>query len=350
MLTARELAHAGVRVTIVEQGELARESSWAGGGILSPLSPWRYSDAVNRLAQWGQAVYPQLALALQEESGIDPEWTPSGMLVLHETEATSVQDWAGRYAMPVQSCDREALQGLEPGLATANEPAWYLASVAQIRNPRLVQALETSLTKLGVRILVSTPVLGLLRSAGRVVGVKTTNRDLTAQTVVVTAGAWSGDLLAKLGPSLPVTPVKGQMLLFKTAPGTIRHIALDGDRYVIPRRDGHVLVGSTLEHCGFDKTTTEAAHANLFEAGSRLFPVLRESQIVRQWAGLRPGSPSGIPYICKYPGYEGLFLNTGHFRNGVILGPASARLVADLVLGRAPALDPIPYGFTTPRE
>jgi glycine oxidase len=130
----------------------------------------------------------------------------------------------------------------------------------------------------------------------------------------------------------------------------VQHIVLKGDRYVIPRRDGHILVGSTLEHRGFDKATSQAAHDSLLAAAMELFPVLSEHPLVRQWAGLRPGSPHGIPYICKHPAMGGLYLNTGHFRNGVVLGPASARLLADMLLERTPILDPVPYGFTAPRE
>ena len=129
------------------------------------------------------------------------------------------------------------------------------------------------------------------------------------------------------------------MILFKTEPGKIKRITLSQDRYVIPRQDGRVLVGSTLEHTGFDKTITSDAREELMAEAFRMFPCLKEAEVEHHWAGLRPGSIDGIPYICTVTDLEGLFLNTGHFRNGVVLGPASARLVADLILNRPPILE-----------
>jgi glycine oxidase len=135
------------------------------------------------------------------------------------------------------------------------------------------------------------------------------------------------------------------MLLFKTAPGLIKRIVLEENRYVIPRQDGHVLFGSTLEEAGFDKSTTEAARKELHQLATERFPALQNYPVVKHWAGLRPGSPSGIPYIAAHPFLEGLYINTGHFRNGVVLGPASAKLMANLVTGTNPILPQEPYSL-----
>jgi glycine oxidase len=139
------------------------------------------------------------------------------------------------------------------------------------------------------------------------------------------------------------------MILFLARPGQINHITLCQDRYVIPRRDGHVLLGSTLERTGFVKATTAEAKEELYRTAVEMFPILKRTPIEDHWAGLRPGSPSGIPYIGAYPGIEGLYLNAGHFRNGVVTGPASARLAADLMLGRVPIADPAPYALDAER-
>ena len=135
------------------------------------------------------------------------------------------------------------------------------------------------------------------------------------------------------------------MILFKTEPGKIKRITLSQDRYVIPRRDGRVLVGSTLEHTGFDKTITTDAREELMQEAYRIIPSLKEAEIEFHWAGLRPGSTNGIPYICPVRDIEGLYLNAGHYRNGVVLGPASARLAADLILNRRPILESSVYGL-----
>ena len=140
-----------------------------------------------------------------------------------------------------------------------------------------------------------------------------------------------------------MVPVKGQMILYKCAADFLPRMVLAKGRYAIPRRDGHILIGSTLEHSGFDKTPTDEALESLRASAAELLPELADMQPVAHWAGLRPGSPEGIPYIGPVPGFDGLWLNTGHYRNGLVLAPASCRLLADLMSGREPIIDPVPY-------
>jgi glycine oxidase len=166
---------------------------------------------------------------------------------------------------------------------------------------------------------------------------------LEADAFVVCGGAWSARLLAGAGAGLPVRPVRGQMILYRRPAGELPCIVLAEGRYVIPRRDGHVLCGSTLEEVGFDKTATTEARASLEASAARLWPVLAGQAPVAHWAGLRPGSPDGIPFIGRVPGSDNLWVNAGHHRNGLVLAPASARLLADLVTGRTPSVDPRPY-------
>jgi glycine oxidase len=164
-----------------------------------------------------------------------------------------------------------------------------------------------------------------------------------AEQCLIAAGAWSGALLNHLGLTIPVEPVKGQILLVRAAPDLVRRIVLSDNHYIIPRNDGHILIGSTLEHAGYDKQITERAAGELRDFATSIVPALGTAPTEMQWAGLRPGSPEGIPYIGPVPGAEGVFLCTGHYRNGFVMAPASARLVVDLMLGREPGLDPAPY-------
>lgn len=345
LLTARELAAAGFRVRLLERDGVGRASSWAGGGILSPLYPWRYPDAVSELARWSQAVYAELAARLREEGGVDPEWMRSGMLLLDTSDGERARAWAGRFGAGLEPLAGEELRRCEPSLGAAG-PAWWMPAVAQVRNPRLVQAARNSLQQQGVVIEEGCEVSEVLLRHGRAAGVRTVRGEIGAERVVLAAGAWSGRLLAGLGIRPPeIRPVRGQMLLFRGPPGTLSRIILGRRHYVIPRRDGRVLVGSTMEEVGFDTATTAAAREELLEAAFRLVPALRDFALERHWAGLRPGSPSGVPYIGEHPEVAGLYLNTGHFRNGVVMAPASARLLADLVLERPPILDPAPYAL-----
>lgn len=346
MLTARELAMAGMSVTVIERGNLGQESTWAGGGIISPLYPWRYPEPVTQLARWGQGIYQQLATEIHTESGIDPEWTHNGMLILDSHDEDAALKWAVQTGSKLEQVSATASHELEPRLNPDFESTGiWMPDVAQIRNPRLIRAMRGSLEYHGVTVLEQTEVEGLTVREGHVNGVKISGDSLSAGHVVIASGAWTARLLREQGLELEVQPVRGQMLLFKTRPGLVSRIVLSKDRYVIPRRDGRVLVGSTLENVGFEKMTTEAARLELVAEAERLIPALAEFPIEHHWAGLRPGSPKGIPYICELAKIRGLYVNTGHFRNGVVLGPASARLLADQILVKRPILDLKPYNI-----
>jgi glycine oxidase len=352
MLTARALVAAGARVAILERGAVGRESSWAGGGILSPLHPWRYADAVTALAQAGQARYAALCATLAAETGIDPEWTPSGLLMLglDAEERERAAAWAGRFGYRLEPSDAAATRAHEPRLAAPAAAVW-MPEVAQVRNPRLLKALRASLATAGVAFREAAEVSGFTLADGRLDGLRLRDGSrLTAGRVVVAGGAWTGELLAATGLALPVVPVRGQMILFRGPPGLLGRIVLAGNRYLIPRRDGRILAGSTLEAVGFVKETTSEARDDLHAAAVALVPALAELPIEAQWAGLRPGSPTGVPFIGEHPEITGLFVNAGHFRNGVVLGLASAQLAADLVTGQATALDPQPYRLLRPTD
>ncbi|MGA7982678.1 MAG: glycine oxidase ThiO [Chromatiaceae bacterium] len=348
LLTARELVGAGADVTLVEMGETGRESSWAGGGIISPLYPWHYAESVNRLASWSQREYPELCAELFQETGTDAEHIRSGLLILDQEEQEAALSWAAANHARIDSLDGAALRDKEPGLGPQPSMALLMPEIAQIRSPRLTKALRQSIEK-RVDVREQEEVVELLVDVGRVTGVKTRLGAIQADRVVVCTGAWTAKLLERLGGKPDIQPVRGQMILFYATPGQVHHIALYHERYVIPRRDGRVLVGSTLEHTGFAKVTTAEAKEELYRSAVEIFPFLKRTPIEDHWAGLRPGSPSGIPYIGAYPGFEGLYINAGHFRNGLVTGPASARLVADIMLDRNPIMDPAPYALDAHR-
>lgn len=344
LLTARELALAGLRVTLVERGESGREASWAGGGIVSPLYPWRYSPAVTALAHWSQDFYPALGQRLLDETGLDPEVHTVGLYWLDLDDQTEALQWARKHTRPLKEVPIEEAYAAVPGLGAGFQRAVYMSGVANVRNPRLARSLRASLQQFAnLELHEQTEVRGWLRDGDRVLGVATSRGEIRGDKVLLAAGAWSGELLKPLGLELPVVPVKGQMILYKCAADFLPRMVLAKGRYAIPRRDGHILIGSTLEHSGFDKTPTDEALESLRASAAELLPELADMQPVAHWAGLRPGSPEGIPYIGPVPGFDGLWLNTGRYRNGLVLAPASCRLLADLMSGREPIIDPVPY-------
>jgi glycine oxidase len=345
MLTARELSSAGMTVTIVEQSKTGQESSWAGGGILSPLYPWRYSAAVSALAKWGQAFYPDLIEEMYSKTGLDAELIQNGLLMFVDEHEAAIA-WAKKWQANLQIINNSKIADLEPALShetAENQNAIWMPEVRQVRNPRFVKALRKYIVQQGVKLEENITVEDFIIKNNKVCGVKTSSGDISAGQVVVAGGAWSATLLEKINVAIKVEPVKGQMILFKAKPEQIKRIILSQDRYVIPRRDGRVLVGSTLEYTGFDKSTSLNAREELLHEAIRIVPELAQSEIEHHWAGLRPCSPDGVPYICEHPELDGLYINSGHFRNGVVLGPASARLMADIVLQRDSILDKKSY-------
>lgn len=346
MLTARELNQAGCKVTIIERGMTGQESSWAGGGIVSPLYPWRYSDAVNALASWSQNYYPELIAEIENETGLDSELVKSGLLYFDSSELTEAKKWASTWNAKLQLIDKKEVLELEQHLSLARleqEQAIWMPEVHQVRNPRFVAALKQSLLQRGVNIVEQDEVKNFILSENKVSGVVTDAGEIKSDKVLLASGAWSANLLKNINFSINVKPVKGQMLLFKAVPNLLNSIVLSRDRYVIPRQDGRVLVGSTLEYSEFDKTLTSEAKDTLLKEAIEIVPELEQYKIEHHWAGLRPGSDEGIPYICAHPELNGLYINTGHFRNGIVLGPASARLMSDIILQRTAIFNATPY-------
>lgn len=339
LASAWELARGGVSVTLLERGEVGRESSWAGGGILSALPPWDYPEPVDGLIRLSCRLYPEWVGEIAALSGVDPEYRPSGMLVLPGFDADKALAWSAKSGAVVA---RIAARDRLPGLAEDSEALW-LPEVAQVRNPRLIKALRRALELRGVRIVERAEVTGLKVSGRAVTGLFTTGGRFSAACYLVAGGAWSAAVLGRHALGLDIRPIRGQMLLYRARPGLLSHIVLQQGFYLIPRADGHILAGSTLEEAGFERNTTAAARDALHRRAVALLPALRDVEIERQWAGLRPGSPGNVPTIARHPRIENLYLNTGHFRYGVTMAPASALLAANRIWGREQPIMVSPY-------
>lgn len=328
LASALALLERGHEVTVVEQGVCGHESSWAGGGILSPLCPWDYPDAVTRLTARGAGLFPAWADELRRATGIDPEYVTSGMLVLPPFDLAKAETWCKSHAVRIEAAgDGEVL----------------LPDVAQVRNPRLMQALLSRVAALGGRILERCTVQEIVVEDGRVKKLLTSCGECEADMLVVAAGAWSKQVLGVHALGLEIMPVRGQMLLYKFDAPPVPHIILQRDLYLIPRRDGHLLAGSTLEYAGFDKSITPVAREELSRRAAEILPQLRGMEPVRQWAGLRPGSPGNVPSIGRHPRVENLYINSGHFRYGVTMAPASVEILMNEMEGKPQPFDVAPY-------
>jgi glycine oxidase len=318
-LTALELAKRGCQVTIVERNKIAAqtsgEASWAGAGILFPL----YKDEVNALALAGASLYPALCQHLLDETGIDPEYTQCGMLIQPRFDAALALEWCAKNKIETQQIDDNLL----------------LPQVAQVRNPRLMQALKQLLIQQNVTLLESTQLEPLFNTHKIDSWKTSTNELLKADVFVVTSGAWSFELLKDTPAGLNVKPMRGQILLYdlshQAASDLPTNIIYRDGFYLVPRRDGLLLAGSTLEDVGFDTTTTETMRHELQLKAENILPSLKHAAVIKHWSGFRPGTPDNLPTIAQHPSIQNLFLNTGHFRYGLTMAPASAEKVAALV-------------------
>ena len=328
--TAQALLQSGYKVTLTERGTVGQEASWAGGGIMSPLCSWDYGEAVTRLTQCSMGMFEAAMSNLHQATGINPEYIKSGMLLLPPYDDDRALAWCASHQVASQEL---TLSEVVPGMIGSG---LLLPEIAQVRNPRLLQALRRHVELLGGVILENQEALSLQIENERVVALQTSLGSLCADNYVVTAGAWSKTLLGEYAMGMDVHPVRGQILLFKFATPPFPHILLQENLYFIPRRDGHVLVGSTLEEAGFDKSTTDEAKVMLLHRISALFP--NWPAPVQHWAGLRPASPGNIPTIGRHPNLANLYANCGHFRYGVTMSVACASLLLAEIQGHTPPL------------
>lgn len=334
MTTARELAVRGASVAIIERGELGREASWAAGGILSSMRPWTENPASAGLSEHGKMHYPQYISSLLAETGIDPEHVNSGLIIIEAKHIADINHWASSKCIKVI----EKIENQKPEIKLP-EAAILLPEIAQLRPPRLIKALRKSLEQLPVSILENTEITNMMKRHGRCERVEFNGGKLSAESVIVTAGAWSKLVLGDRFNEINIKPIHGQMMCVKPAETALHSIILDGGHYLIPRLDGHVLIGSTIEDIGFNKETTMTAQEELRDWAASVWPSLKNAGLVKHWSGLRPSTDTEKPFIGSVPGFKNLYINTGHFRKGILQAPSSALLLADMFSGHSSFMD-----------
>jgi len=345
---ARRLAAESLSVGVFEKGACGREASWAGAGMLAPLDPHR-KDTLARLNAASRSMYEEFCLGLRDDSGIDPEFHQCGelQLIFDENQLRVAKSFENASPEP-HSGDGRDFELLSPDQARAWEPhlgsemrgALLARRAAQIRNPRLMAALKASCEVRGVQIHEGRAIDALEMKGARVVGVRTAADVVAGQWIVLAAGAWSSELHPRLADLIPVYPVRGQIILLKFDEPPVTHIVSHKKTYIVPRLDGHVLLGATEEHeSGFSHKTTARGISGLIESALPLVPMLGDAPVEMTWAGLRPGTPDVRPYIGEVPGFDGLIAATGHFRSGLVLAPAVAESIASKITGRDDAID-----------
>jgi glycine oxidase len=344
---AWSLAQRGLAVTVIEAGRIGRGASWAAAGFLGP--DWTGGDppALTTLANDSLALWPDWVGALEERTGVGLNFRRDGLLNLWvDPEAPGLPPDLNIEPPPLGSGERltaAEVRELEPTLTGPILGAVLHPHDAQVDNPRLAPALARAAEALGARFRTGTPATAILRSESRCSGVRIADgTELYAGSVVLAAGAWSGLLASASGFRLPVEPWRGQMLAFEALARPVSHIVFCGELVLIPRPHGPLVVGTTLEHAGFDARVTLAGLAQILSRAERIAPALASLPLERTWAGLRPGTPDYLPYLGPLPDCDGLYIATGHGRKGIMLSPITGELMAKLIVDDEldPSLEP----------
>jgi glycine oxidase len=339
LTTAYYLAAEGVSVSVLDRGDLGRQASWAGAGIVPPGNIAAVRSPLDRLRAVSAALFPSLSEQLREETGIDNGYVVCGGIELIGDPAPSPDAWREE-GIAFEAIDNAGLRRIEPALSPGVGNGFYLPGMAQLRNPRHLKALIAACEERAVGLLPGCGAFGFQRNGERITAVDTEQGRLVAERFLVATGAWSDELFAPLGWRPGIAPVRGQMALLNTRQAGVRPVVLEGKRYLVPRTDGLMLVGATEENAGFDARPTAGGIAGLLEFAERLVPGLADATLERCWAGLRPASRDGLPFLGAVPGYSNLFVSAGHFRAGIQLSPATGQVMTDLLVGR-PTVVPI---------
>jgi glycine oxidase len=357
---ALELAGQGAAVTVLEQGDFGREASWAGAGILPPGNLAAALTPEARLRALSHSLWPDWAESLAAETGIETGYSRCAGIELRtenddsQADLAAEIDWWREQGVRCEELEATALKECEPLLSPQIASAYRLPDLGQVRNPRLVKALLAACASRGVRLRAGTQVIGLeeqgsAEESNRIDSIQTQSGRVQAGRYCVAGGPWSRAILASAGVDVAVEPVRGQIVLVSQIPRLFSHVLQVGARYLVPRDDGNVLIGSTEEHVGFLKFNTASAVSELLAFGARLIPALAHARFERAWSGLRPGSVDGLPYLGRVTGFENLFVAAGHFRSGLQMSPGTARLTRQALLDQESDIPLEPFQTDRPQ-
>ena len=331
---ARALAQRGVRdLVLIERSALGTEASFAAGGILAPQAEADRADEFFELACRSRDLYADFAAALREDTGIDVELDTTGTLYVAFTDVNELEkryEWQSKAGLAVEKLTAREARELEPCISETVQAALHFPRDIQIENRRLLSALVNSVSHLGGNIATETNVESLTVDRGHVKGVQTSRGFVSCEKIIVAAGTWSSLIEHSRTPK--IEPVRGQMICFDAKPQLTRHVIYSPRGYLVPRRDGRLLAGSTSENAGFTKQVTAGGINTILANAQQISPIISNLPILDTWAGLRPRAADGLPVLGPCDEIDGLFYATGHYRNGILLAPVTGELIAEAVV------------------
>jgi thiazole synthase len=321
---AVELQLRGAGVTVVSRN-FPEAAALAAAGMLAPQSERIPPGAMLDLSWRSRDLYPEWTRKLEEISGVGADYWPCGFLAPSYTKGESPQ-LEPTSSSPAYWLDGNAIQRYQPGLGSDVTGGWWFPEDAQVDNRSLARSLSVAARELGVTLKEGVTVEGILQKQGKTIGVQTSAGVEKAQHYVLATGAWSNDLLP-----IPVFPKKGQMLSVRSPELTLKRVLFGSETYIVPRRNGRIIIGATSEDAGFRGGNTPQGIQTLLDRAIRLYPALADAEIEEFWWGFRPATPDELP-ILGASHCENLTLATGHYRNGILLAPITATLLADWIL------------------
>ncbi len=320
---AVDLRESGAIVTVLDRHQPGHEASWAAGGMLAPCEAGP-QPLFRKLAKLSAEMYPSFVHRLRDESGVNIDFNTHGTILFVESETIE----EGKPLSP------EEVRALEPDLTYSGMARWLPEACVDPR--QLTEALVKTALHAGVNVASGAEVTHIQIQEGRAIGAITTKSRYMAPTIVNCAGAWSGQFSPV---TVPTRPIKGQMLaLVSERRDVVRHVIRGNGVYVIPRGDGRIVIGATVEDVGFDKRVDPKVIQRMHQAAAVLVPKLGQALIHEDWAGLRPCAPDKLPIMGK-TSLAGYYVSTGHYRDGILLAPIAAKLMTQVVLGRTPECD-----------
>lgn len=345
---AYALTRAGVRrVVLIERGELGREASRAAAGMLAPQAEAEGRGPFLELCLAARDRYRTLESELRDDTGEDIEYCGWGLLYLVDAAAQEAArgraTWQRAAGLRVEEVSSQALHELEPALSRETGGALFFPDEAHVRPCAVIRGLAAGAQRGGAQILEKVEAVDFILGQDRLRGVKADGETILADALVACAGPWTGGLLDLIGHRLPLEPIRGQIVRARFARPPLTHLVWGPLGYLVPRLNGELLVGATVERVGFDGTPTLEGVAGLCEAVRAMAPGLMAAPFDRAWAGLRPRLSDGLPAIGRFADIPNLYVATGHYRNGILLGPLTGELIADLVVGKEPPLSLGPF-------
>lgn len=342
------LARAGARPLILDRGKIGGEATSGAAGMLTAQAHTDEPGLLFDLKLASRSLYEPLAEELRERTDLDIEYRRLGHLVPALTEEENALvgrrvAWQAAQGLPAVRLTAQEARQLEPGLSPAAMGAGWFPEDHHVNNTAVAQALASATLRLGGQIRVDCSVVDVVRDGKRVTGVRTLKETLSADTVILCAGAWTQQFETAAGLPLPIIPAKGQIVVARLATPALQHVVYGTGAYAIPRPSGEHIIGSTVEYVGYDKRVTVEAVTGILTRMTDLAPALREAEMVASWACLRPAAPDGLPILGPIPGRRGLLVATGHFRNGILLAPITGKLMAELVTNGTSSISLEPF-------